>query len=138
MDHKGRRTRVRFEDVEYEEFPDSRCRVAVRMEWAGRRLVGEATGNLTREGILQTAARAALQTLEEATEERLALSLLGIKAVRAFDGWVIVAAVSGRAGDASYKLLGAQASPGEATVRAAVLTILDATNRIVAKYLLSA
>lgn len=132
---ESRRTRVRFEDMEYEEFPSSRCKVVVRLEWAGRQYVGEASGMTTREGKLLTGARAALQAIERTTEGRLALSLVGIKAIRAFDGWVIVASVFGRSEPETYKLLGAQATDEGGTLRGSVLTMLDATNRIIEKYL---
>lgn len=132
---ESRRTRVRFEDLEYEESPNSRFRVVVRLEWGGCPYVGEASGMMTREGRLLTGARAALQAIEKTTEGRLALSLVGIKAVRAFDGWVVVGSVFGRGDPESYKLLGAQTADEEGMLRGAVLTMLDATNRVIEKYL---
>lgn len=133
-----RRTRVRFADLEYDETPDGRCTVRVHLEWKGRKIVGSASGTQIREGKILAAGRAAVQAVAEATDGRLSLSLLGIKAVRAFDGWAIIASVIARSPERSYKLLGAQTcdeDEGGGTVRAAVLTILDATNRIVEKHM---
>ena len=134
MEPEYRRTRVRFDDLEYEEFPDGRCQIRVHLEWEGRKLMGEARGTITREGKLRTGAQAALSAVEKASDGRLSLSLLGVKAMRVFDAWVIIASLEGRSAERSYRLLGAQTCAEGGTVRAAALTILDATNRVFEKY----
>lgn len=129
------RQRLRFRAVEHEDFPDGRCRIRVVLEWReGTTYVGEASGTQTTEGWLRTSAQAALQAAEASTGGRLSLSLAGIKAVRAFDGWVVIAAVRARSVDRSYSLLGAQASHDDEFRSSAVRSILDAINRVLELY----
>jgi len=67
--------------------------------------------------------------------KRVHLELIGVKAFRAFDGWVVVVRLLGEAGGKSFRLLGASSSEAEAGVeRAAGLAILDATNRILERH----
>ena len=62
---------------------------------------------------------------------RIHLELLGVKAVRAFDGWVVVARLGALVGERSLKLLGAASCEDEAALpRAAALAVLDGTNRV--------
>ena len=59
-----------------------------------------------------------------------ALQLVGVKAVRAFDGWVVIARLSGE-GPKSQRLLGAApCETDEELPHAAVQAVLDATNRV--------
>lgn len=105
------------------------------MEWRdGETFVGEASGTQTTEGWLRTSAQAALRAIEVAAEDRLALRLAGIKAVRAFDGWVVIAAVRARSADRSYSLLGAQTAKDDEFKSTAVRSVLDAINRVLELY----
>jgi hypothetical protein len=53
--------------------------------------------------------------------------------VRAFDGWVVIAQLSGEAVE-SHRLLGAAPCETEEELpRAAVQAVLDATNRVMAR-----
>jgi hypothetical protein len=128
---ESHRQRLRFKAVEHEGFPDGRCRIRVLLEWRdGQTFVGEAGGTQTTEGWLRTSAQAALKAAESAAEGRLSLTLAGIKAVKAFDGWVVIAAVRARSDERSYSLLGAQTSREEAFRSTAVRSVLDAINRV--------
>jgi len=60
---------------------------------------------------------------------------VGIKLVRAFDSWIVVTALRGRSSERSYRLLGSAEAPGEDTARGAVLSVLDAVNRVMEKYI---
>ena len=57
--------------------------------------------------------------------------LVGVKAVRAFDGWVVVVRLNAEAGGKRLQLLGSASCEGEdELIRCAVLAVLDATNRV--------
>lgn len=100
------------------------------MEWSeAQTFVGEASGTQTVEGWLRTSAQAALRAAE-ASAEGLTLQLAGIKAVRAFDGWVVIAAVRARSAERSWSLLGAQTSSDDEFKSTAVRSVLDAINRV--------
>jgi hypothetical protein len=81
------------------------------------------------------AAEAALAAALAATGGSLRLELVGVKAFRAFDGWVVVVRVVGSAGDRRFRLLGASSSEEEEGLpRVAAQAVLDATNRVVEGY----
>lgn len=130
------RQRLRFKALEHDEYPDGRCRIRVSMEWRdGQTFVGQASGTQTTEGWLRTSAQAALRAAEASTQGGLTLHLAGIKAVRAFDGWVIIAAVRARNTERSWSLLGAQASSDDEFRSTAVRSVLDAINRVLELHL---
>lgn len=129
-----RRTRLRLDSLDFQVFPDGRCSVRVRMEWKGRTYEGSADGIEAMEGALRTAVRATLAAATAATEDRLHLTLMGLKTVKAFDEIVVIVNVRGRGGDQSYQLMGCQASKEEKLVDAAARTALDAINRVVELY----
>jgi hypothetical protein len=131
-----RRERLRFDDFRLDRFPNGRCKAQVGLQWTrGRSYTGEAEGTQTKQGELQAAAQAALAAATESVEGRVALELRGIKAVRAFDAWVVVASVSARIDNLDIRLLGAFPIPGPDISRGAVLAVLDATNRVLQRYL---
>jgi hypothetical protein len=133
--------RVRFESCEVETFPDSRCRCRVTLKWSdGAQYSGEAEGTETQQGRLRLGALACLRAAEAATGGRLVLELRGVKSVRAFDASVVIVSVRGRSADERYELLGSATSPdieaeaARGSVRGAALAILDATNRVLGKF----
>lgn len=129
------RSRLRFAAFEKDPYPDGRCRVRVALEWTGSRLFeAEVEGTHTREGETRAAAEAALQAAERATEGRLALDLMGAKAVRVFDGWTVIVAARGSTASSEYNLIGSYACENSETARGAALAALDAMNRILEKY----
>jgi hypothetical protein len=65
-----------------------------------------------------------------ATAGKVTIALVGIKAVKAFDGRVIIAAVEVRSTGPAYKLLGAHALTESDVPREGVLTVLGALNRV--------
>lgn len=131
-----RRERLRFDNLELERFPNGRCVARVVLHWTrGREFTGEAEGTQTKQGELQAAAKAALDAAAASVEGRVGLELRGVKAVRAFDAWVVVASVSARVDGLDIRLLGAFPSPDTDVSRAAVLAVLDATNRLIQRYL---
>ncbi|MGD2121933.1 MAG: hypothetical protein PVJ76_09315 [Gemmatimonadota bacterium] len=130
------RTRLRFEDFELVRLPNGRARIRVRMDWTeGRSYSGEAEGNQTLEGEVRAAAEAALEAAVGATQGELDLDLRGTKALRVFDSWVVVVMVRAWTGNDPIQLLGACPCPDEDTARGAVLAVLDATNRVLERFL---
>jgi hypothetical protein len=90
----------------------------------------------TQQGILKAASQAALAaTLASRSGNGnglgIELEVVGVKAVRAFDGWVVVARVNGSQGEERLRLLGAAPCEGEADLPgAAVKAVLNASNRL--------
>ena len=108
------------------------------MAWTGeRRFIGEARGIQTMEGEIRASAEAALAAVAQSTGGRLDLTLRGAKAFRAFDAWMVVVSVNARAAEESRRLWGAFPCTDENTGRAAVLAVLDSTNRILERFLRS-
>lgn len=128
------RSRLRFDEFGAKSFPDGRVRARVALEWAGTLYAGEARGTQTREGQTRAAALATLEAAERATRGTLSLELMGVKATRAFDAWVVIVSVRGRSEEGAYSLIGCNACPEGQTTRGAALAVLDALNRILAKY----
>lgn len=132
---KTPRQRLKFEEVLHTAAADGHCRIGVRMEWCGRMLQASAEGVETPTGRVRAAVSAALQAAMEVSEGRVTLKLVGVKAFRAFDGWVVVARLNGEAEGRSYRLLGsASCEDDEALERTSVYALLNATNRVLARY----
>jgi hypothetical protein len=140
------RSRLRFDGVDHVRTADGSGRVSVRLEWGGSMYEGTAPCLETQQGVLNAASQAALRaTLASRSTNGsgngnsqphgvgggLALEVVGVKAVRAFDGWVVVARVNGSRGDERYRLLGAAPCEGESDLPgAAVKAVLNASNRV--------
>ncbi len=104
-----------------------RVRFAVTLEVDGREVVGEEEAAETARARLQAAARATVAALEQALP-RGTFQLEGVKTVEAFGEDLVVAGVyviEGR----DTRLLTGTAQAREAPEQAAVLAVLDATNR---------
>jgi hypothetical protein len=94
----------------------------------------------TQQGVLKAASQAALAaTLASRSGNgsgagegsEIDLEVVGVKAVRAFDGWVVVTRINGSKGDERYRLLGAAPCEGEEDLpSAAVKAVLNASNRV--------
>lgn len=129
------RSRLRFSTFEKTSYPDGRCRVRVGLEWTDERTFeAEVEGTQTREGETRAAAAAALQAAQQATEGRLDLELMGAKAVRVFDSWVVIVSARCASEESEYHLIGSHACPDDRTGHGAAIAALDATNRILQKY----
>jgi hypothetical protein len=133
-----RRQRLRLERVAHQGAPDGNCLISVILESRGRLIQGEARALDTHHGRVRASAEAALAAALSAGEGRVQLELIGVKAFRAFDGWVVVVRVVARAGEQGFRLLGASSSEDEAGVeRASAQAVLDATNRVLERYALA-
>ncbi|MFQ5538098.1 MAG: hypothetical protein ACE5GJ_11700 [Gemmatimonadota bacterium] len=125
------RQRLRFESISVATQPDGRCRMEVALEWCEQEHRGSAEGLDTHQGRIRAAAEAALAAALDAAGKRVELQMVGIKAVRAFDGWVVVSRLNGLREGARYPLLGAASCEAEEDLPStAARALLDATNRI--------
>jgi hypothetical protein len=130
-----KRERLRFQYFAYKPFVNGRCSTEVKLEFDGREFDGSAEGTQTLEGQLRCGALAAVEAAEEATDRHISLELLGVKAVRAFDQWIVIVSVRGRTDEQAYRLIGSFATAERDAARGAALAVLDATNRILERYL---
>ena len=84
------RSRLRLDSLEQVTTPDGSGRVAVRVEWHGDMFEGEVPCLQTQQGILRAAAQstvvATLASTHDAGSTNIQLDVVGVKAVRAFDG----------------------------------------------------
>lgn len=128
-DAAGRR--VYFEDVEVRRSRQSgvTCRVTLRRGEAS--YVGEADGLDSDRSRAELAARAALAALMEAEGQVGILALDGAKRVSAFDREFVFVGVSARLSRATVLLTGS-CEIKDSLETAAVLAVLDATNRWIA------
>lgn len=129
------RRRLCLVDVLHRSEPDGRCRIEVSMEWQGTAFKAQREGTQTTQGVLRAAAEACLEAAAAASGNSIALRLVGVKSVRAFDSEVIIASVRGESPERTYRLLGCAAcGPGDDPSQAATRAVLDALNRILEKY----
>lgn len=127
--------RLRVDGIDYRPGADGTGSVDVRLTHAGRTLVGRGNGLMTREGHLRMAADAAMEAVGQATGSSLKLVLGGIKAIRAFDSWLVVVSIDVDIDGEHIRVLGAQAAEGANMVRGAVHAVLDALNRVAEPHL---
>lgn len=108
----------------------------MRLEWRGQTVEGKSEGLETLQGRLRASAEAALLATIAATASRPRFDVVGVKAIRAFDGWVVVVRVNGVADGRTYKLLGSASCEDEERLsHTAALAVLDATNRVVERFM---
>jgi hypothetical protein len=128
-------TRLRVDRIDYRPGADGTGSVEVRLAHALQRSSGHGHGLATREGHMRMGADAALEAVRRATNEGLDPTLGGIKAIRAFDTWLVIVSIEVDVGDRTLRLLGAQAAEGANMVRGAVHAVLDALNRVTEPHL---
>lgn len=106
----------------------------MRLEWDGEHHEQEHEGLETHQGRLRAAASGTLGAALLAAGDWLRAELLGVKAVRAFDGWVVVTRLSAVVDGRTLRLLGAASCETEAELgQTAALAVLDALNRVMEK-----
>lgn len=127
------RSRFRFESLDCEATRGGSCDVTVHLEWNGDTYRATEAGLETRQGIIKAATQAALAAALSAASNEVHLQLVGVKAVRAFDGWVVIVRLSGE-GPKYQRLLGAVPCETEEELpRTAVQAVLAATNRVLGR-----
>ena len=127
--------RLRIARVDYQPGSDGRGGVEVALEYKGRRSTGVGRGLMTREGDLRMGAEATLQAVIDSTADHFHPDLVGIKAVRAFDSWLVVVSIEVDDDGRRLRLLGAETAENDDLVRGAVLAVLDAPNRVLERHL---
>ncbi len=130
------RSRLRFDNLEHVKTPDGSGRVSVRLEWDGESYEGTVSCLETQQGVLKAASQATLiatlASTSSMTDAPIDMEVVGVKAVRAFDGWVVVTRINGQSGADRLRLLGAAPCEKEEDLPgAAVKAVLNASNRIV-------
>ena len=128
-------TRLRVESIDYQPGADGTGSVELHLAHALRRSSGHGQGLATREGHMRMGADAALEAIRRATEDRIAPTLVGIKAIRAFDIWLVIVSIEVESGEQTLRVLGAQAAEDANMVRGAVHAVLDALNRVAEPHL---
>lgn len=122
--------RLRLSDYRCLRTPAGVCRIEVELEHQdGRRAIGRAEAATSAAGELRVAAEAALRALEQALPDGPRFDLLGVKCLRAFDASIVIVAVATERFGAPSRLLGCVQAASDLD-RAAVLAVLDATNRV--------
>jgi hypothetical protein len=126
------RRQLLFEDVEVRRSRTSgvMCRVTLRK--GDESFIGEAEGLETQRSRVELASRAALAAIGQAAENTLALD--GAKLVSAFDRQFVFVGVTGRIGREQQMLTGS-CEVRDSAETAAVLAVLDATNRWIGRQL---
>jgi hypothetical protein len=116
--------------------PDGSGRVSVRLEWGGEIYERTVPCLETQQSLLNAVAQATLRATlasrpQNGDVNRLGLEVAGVKAFRAFDGWVVVARLHGMRGTERLRLLGAAPCESEEDLPgAAVKSVLNASNRV--------
>jgi hypothetical protein len=104
------------------------------LTWSdGRQFVGESEGVISQAGELRCSAEAAVRALERVVQPQLALEVLGVKAVRAFDATVVIVSLAVRADTVASRLVGSYMAEKDPP-RGAALAVLNATNRVLGNY----
>lgn len=127
IQHEALRRGVVYRTLEVMAAPPHRVRFLVALDVDGQEVVGEDEAAETTRARLQAAARAAVTALDRALP-RGTFQLEGVKTIEAFGEQLVVAGVhvvDGR----DTRLLTGTAEVHESAEQAAVLAVLDATNR---------
>lgn len=120
--------RVRLKEFKITQLPDGRCTGRVIVAWhSGPDFIGTAKGTDSPEGQLRCAAEAAAHALEQATENKVALQVLAVKAIEPFDTIIVV--ISLEIADVVKRFVGS-CLVREQIALGAVLAVLSATNRL--------
>lgn len=130
------RARLRFDGTERVPTPDGHETISVRLTWDGRTHVGESTGVQTREGGVRASALATLgatRSVLDGTGPKF--ELIGVKALRAFDAFVVIVSIDIREEGTRRRVIGARTCETDDLANAAATATLDAINRLLEKYL---
>ena len=131
---RGEPPRIRFVALRVSRAASGRCRAEVELEAVdGRTVVGAADVQAIAEGDLRAAAAATLDALHQAGPAGTAaprFTLLGVKSVRAFDQHVLLVQVGVEPGVGRPARLVGSAFADADLMRATVLAVLNASNRV--------
>ena len=130
-----KRERLRFTNFRFTRTPAGQCSAEVELEWVeGSRVIGKASGQSSPMGDLRIAADAGLDAIERFGEGALKFELVGVKAMRAFDANIVIVSVMVIRGEGPRRLLGCYLAERD-PVRASVIAVLNATNRLLGNFI---
>jgi hypothetical protein len=125
--------RIRFVDLRTRRSPAGQAFIEVELERIdGVRVTGASSGQPAGFGDLRIAAEATIQALGSAVATGHRFELTGVKTVRAFDTTVVLVSVTELTTNPPQRLLGAAFAENQ-SASAAVLAVLNATNRVLCK-----
>jgi hypothetical protein len=129
--------RLRFHEFSVQRTPAGKVSCQVTLEYAaGELYTGQSVGHASPAGETRLGAEAAIQALQTFTEGSITFELVGVKVARAFDANVVIASIVQHGTGGSERLLGCYLTEGD-LVRAAALAVLNATNRVLAEFILT-
>ena len=130
-----KRERLRFTNFVFHRAPSGTCRSEVELEWLeGERVTGKADGVTSTLGDLRVAADAALRAIEQFSDGTLRFELVGVKTMRAFDANIVIVSVEVKRGEGPRRLLGSFLAEQD-PIRASVVAVLNATNRVLGNFI---
>ena len=126
-------SRLKLEDIDLDPTAEDKCdgKVVVSLP-GGEMFTGAAEGPDSPQGQLRCAAEATANALEAATDGRVQLEVLAVRAVDGFDTVIVVVSIGSRVEERLERLVGSCLIKGQPT-RGAVLAVLSATNRLVGR-----
>jgi hypothetical protein len=124
--------RARFDSITVDYPARDRVMARVDLDWAGNRCVGTAEGLMNAASELKVCASATLRAIEKVVGEQATFNVIGVKEVPVFDHMLVVVLVQSPQLD--DRLLGL-AIITEDRRRAAALATLNATNRVIGRFL---
>ena len=129
-DPRSLQKRVKLADFRVESAGADATEARVAVQWKPDRVFeGVAVGDTSPRSQLRLAAEATARALEQASEGKVGLEVLAVKAVEGFDTVIVVVSLASQADGIAERLVGSCLIKGHAT-RGAVLAVLTATNRL--------
>jgi hypothetical protein len=122
--------RLRFDRADVEQLGESRCRVAATFSFAGNRIHTAAEESSSPDGALRAAARATLEAIAQAIQNRFTCVLEDLDHVSALGKNLIAVLVKVEFEGREFQLFGSCQIAGD-EVAAAIRATLNATNRFV-------
>lgn len=124
--------RSRFEALSVTRSGPGQISAKVVLEWSRRQWEGVAEGEFNAASELRVSAAAALRAVAAILDDAVSFTLLGVKELRVFDHNMVVVLVS-LPDSRDQRLIGTSIIAGDRR-EAAVLAVLNATNRIVGRF----
>jgi len=124
--------RSRFESLTVTRSGPGQISATVVLEWNGRQREGIAEGEFNAASELRVSATAALRAVGAILDDAAPFMLVGVKELQVFDHNMVVVLVS-RPDSRDQRLIGTSIIAGDRR-EAAVLAVLNATNRVVGRF----
>jgi hypothetical protein len=128
----GKIPRVRFEGVAFEELSGGGCQARVDMMWQDEAFVGAAEGAGSDLGKLRCAAEATCDALQRVASSAATFEVLDLETVKVLDSQAVVVALAVHEGEDIRYSVGFCLITDDEGGEAAVKSVLNGTNRILA------